>query len=68
MTVALAEALRPGGVDWADVRTEGAGLESEADKPHRATPQYVNAHAISDLTVQNDYPVFVRKPRCSSAF
>ena len=52
-----------------DVRVvEGARLESEAGERHQATPKRVNAHAISDLTFQNDHSVCVRKPRCSSRF
>ena len=32
------------------------------------SPKRANAHAISDLTLQNDHSVCVRKPRCSSMF
>ncbi len=45
-----------------------ARLESEACEQHGATPKRLNAHAISDLTFQNDHSVCVRKPRCSSRF
>ena len=52
-----------------DVRVvEGARLESEAVQRHQATPKRLNAHAISDLTFQNDHSLCVRKPRCSSRF
>jgi len=45
-------------------------LKAHAWKAKRATdiyltPKRVNAHAISDLTFQNDHAVCVRKPRCS---
>lgn len=46
----------------------GARLESEAGERYHRIPKRVNAHAISDLTVQNDHLVCVRKPRCSSRF
>ena len=39
-----------------DVRVvEGARLENEAGQPHQATSTSVNAHALSDLTFQNDH-------------
>jgi hypothetical protein len=47
---------------------EGARLESEAGEPYLPTAKCFNAHAISDLTLQNDHWVFARKPRCSSGF
>ena len=47
---------------------EGARLESECLERHRATPRHVNAHAISELALQNDSSVCVCKPRCSSRF
>jgi hypothetical protein len=49
-------------------RRARARLESEAGEQHQATPKRANAHAISDLTLQNDHSVCVRKPRCSSRF
>jgi hypothetical protein len=52
-----------------DVRVvEGARLESEARERHSATSMRLNAHAIRDLTFQNDYSACARKPRCSSMF
>jgi hypothetical protein len=38
-------------------------LDGEADARKR-----VNARVISDLTLQTDHPVCVRKPRCFSGF
>jgi hypothetical protein len=33
---------------------DGARLESEAGQQHQAIPKQPNAHAISDLTFQNE--------------
>ena len=41
---------------------EGARLESEAGEQHRTTPKSVNAHAISDLAIQNYHLMCVSKP------
>jgi hypothetical protein len=66
-TVAPAQALRLGGIDGDRcANAECARLESEAGERHGATPKRLNAHAIRDLTFQNDHSVFHRKPRCSS--
>lgn len=47
---------------------EGARFESEAGEEHQATPNRVDAHAISDLALQNYDLIYVGKPRCSSRF
>ena len=50
-----------------DVRVvEGARLESEARERHQPARTRLNAHAISQLTLENYHAVCVRKPRCSS--
>ena len=53
---------RDGGV------VDRARLEIEAGQPHGFIPKRFNAHAISDLILQNDHSVCVRKLRCFSRF
>ena len=53
---------RDGGV------VDRARLESEAGHEHEAIPKRVNAHVISDLALENDHSVCVRRRRCSSRF
>jgi len=43
-------------------------LENEARQLYQATPKRFNAHAISDLALQHDHSVCLRKPGCSSRF